>query len=93
MVLATRLRPLSPRVPYPNAADKVWYSSISFSGFILLFIYLFLKFYYSYVHTRLGSFLPPAPTSSLTTYSAPSLSLLPLQYPAEIILPLFLILL
>jgi hypothetical protein len=26
----------------------------------------FLLFYYSYVHTRLGSFLPPAPTPSLT---------------------------
>jgi hypothetical protein len=26
------------------------------------------------VHTRLGSFLPPAPTPSLTTHSAPSLS-------------------
>jgi hypothetical protein len=25
-------------------------------------------FYYSYVHTRLGSFLPPAPTPSLTIY-------------------------
>jgi hypothetical protein len=36
-----------------------------------LFIYLF---YYSYVHTRLGSFLPPAPTPSLTTHSVPSLS-------------------
>jgi hypothetical protein len=35
---------------------------------------IFLKFYYSYVHTRLGSFLPPAPTPSLTTHSAPSLS-------------------
>jgi hypothetical protein len=32
----------------------------------------FLLFYYSYVHTRLGSFLPPAPTPSLTTHSAPS---------------------
>jgi hypothetical protein len=31
-------------------------------------------FYYSYVHTRLGSFLPPAPTPSLTTHSVPSLS-------------------
>jgi hypothetical protein len=26
------------------------------------------------VHTRLGSFLPPAPTPCLTTHSAPSLS-------------------
>jgi hypothetical protein len=37
---------------------------------ILLFVCLF----YSYVHIRLGSFLPPAPTPSLTTHSAPSLS-------------------
>jgi hypothetical protein len=34
----------------------------------------FLLFYYSYVHTRLGSFLRPVPTPSLTPYSAPSLS-------------------
>jgi hypothetical protein len=38
-----------------------------------LFFFSFF-FYYSYVHTRLGSFLPPAPTSSLTTHSTPSLS-------------------
>jgi hypothetical protein len=45
--------------------------------------YLFIFFfYYSYVHTRLGSFLPPAPTPSLSTHSAPSLSPPP-QYPAE----------
>jgi hypothetical protein len=43
------------------------------------------------VHTRLGSFLPPAPTPSLTTHSTPSRS--PPQYPAETILPLSLILL
>jgi hypothetical protein len=36
----------------------------------------------------LGSFLPPAPTPSLTTHSVPSLSPLPPQDPAEIILPL-----
>jgi hypothetical protein len=53
---------------------------------------VFFFFYYSYVHTRLGSFLPPAPTPSLTTHSAPS-SPPPPQYPAETILPLFLILL
>jgi hypothetical protein len=35
------------------------------------------------VHTRLGSFLPPAPTSSLTTQSATSLSPPP-QYPAAV---------
>jgi hypothetical protein len=45
------------------------------------------------VHPRLGSFLPPAPTPSLTTHSTPSLSVPPPQYPAETILPLSLILL
>jgi hypothetical protein len=53
----------------------------------------FFLFYYSYAHTRLRSFLPPAPTPSLTTHSAPSLFRPPPQYPAETILPLFLILL
>jgi hypothetical protein len=38
-----------------------------------LFFFPFF-FYYSYVHTRLGSFLPLAPTLSLTTHSTPSLS-------------------
>jgi hypothetical protein len=42
--------------------------------FIQLFLKKILLFYYSYVHTMLGSFLPPAPTPSLTTHSAPSLS-------------------
>jgi hypothetical protein len=32
-----------------------------------LFFFKFLFFYYSYVHTMFGSFLPPAPTPSLTT--------------------------
>jgi hypothetical protein len=45
------------------------------------------------VHTRIGSFLPTAPTPSLTTHSTPLLSPAPPQYPAETILPLFLILL
>jgi hypothetical protein len=31
----------------------------------VLFFFSFF-FYYSYVHTRLGSFLPPAPTPSLS---------------------------
>jgi hypothetical protein len=56
------------------------------SHFIYLFFWIIFKiflFYYSYVHTRLGSFLPPAPTPSLTTHSAPSLSPTPPQYPAE----------
>jgi hypothetical protein len=38
------------------------------------FLFLFLKFllfYYSYVHTMLGSFLLPFPTSSLTTTLPP----------------------
>jgi hypothetical protein len=36
-------------------------------------IFFSFFFYYSYVHTRLGSFLPLAPTPSLTTHSTPSL--------------------
>jgi hypothetical protein len=36
-----------------------------------LFFFSFF-FYYSYVHTRIGSFLPTAPTPSLTTHSTPS---------------------
>jgi hypothetical protein len=43
--------------------------------FLRLFFFLSFFFYYSYVHTRIGSFLPTAPTPSLTTHSAPSLSL------------------
>jgi hypothetical protein len=35
-------------------------------------IYLFI--YYSYVHTMLGSFLPPAPTPTHKTHTAPSLT-------------------
>jgi hypothetical protein len=41
----------------------------------------------------LASFLSPAPTFSLTTHSAPSLSPTAPPYPAETILPLSLILL
>jgi hypothetical protein len=59
--------------------------------FYFYFYFFSFFFYYSYVHTRLSSVLPPAPTPSLTTHSAPSLSTP--QYPAETILPLFLILL
>jgi hypothetical protein len=42
------------------------------------FLKNFLLFYYSYVHTMLGSFLPPDPTPSLTTHYTPSLSSTPL---------------
>jgi hypothetical protein len=42
------------------------------------FLFFSFFFYYSYVHTRLGSFLPPASTPSLTTHSAPSLSPAPI---------------
>jgi hypothetical protein len=51
------------------------------------FLLLFICAYKAWV------FLPPAPTPSLTTYSIPSLSPPTPQYPAETILPLFLILL
>jgi hypothetical protein len=40
----------------------------------MFFFKKFLLFYYSYVHTTLGSFLPPALTPSLATHSVPSLS-------------------
>uniref|UniRef100_A0A8C0ZQF7 STE20-related kinase adapter protein alpha n=1 Tax=Castor canadensis TaxID=51338 RepID=A0A8C0ZQF7_CASCN len=56
----------------------------------VLFFFFFFPFYYSHVHTRLGSFLPPAPTPSLTTHSTPSPTP---SIPAETILPLSLILL
>jgi hypothetical protein len=62
-------------------------------GNVYSFFFFSFFFYYSYVHTRLGSFLLPAPTPSLTTHYAPSLSPPPPQYPADTILPLFLILL
>jgi hypothetical protein len=62
--------------------------------YFLFVIYLFIcLFYYSYVHTRLWSFLPPDPTPSLTTHPTPSLSPPPPEYPEETILPLSLILL
>jgi hypothetical protein len=41
---------------------------------VSIYLTVFFFFYYSYVHTKLGSFHPPAPTPSLTTHSAPSLS-------------------
>jgi hypothetical protein len=38
------------------------------------FLHFLKLFYYSYVHTMLGSFLPPAPNPSLTTHSAQPLN-------------------
>jgi hypothetical protein len=67
------------------------YFSIQFYQFLPQIFILF--FYYSYVHTILGSFLPSAPTPSLTTYLTPSLSPPTRRYLAETILPLSLILL
>jgi hypothetical protein len=48
-------------------------------------------FYYSYVHTMFGSFLPPSPCPVLYRLP-PSSPLLPPRYQAETILPLCLIL-
>jgi hypothetical protein len=56
-----------------------------------LFFLIFI-FYCSHVHTMLGSFLPPAPTTPLPPTRPLPLPLTP-QYLAEIILPLSLILL
>jgi hypothetical protein len=46
----------------------------------IIFFFSFF-FYYSYVHTRIGLFLPTDPTPSLTTHSVPSLS--PLSIPSR----------
>jgi hypothetical protein len=46
-----------------------WKPLYLFQYFLFYFFSFF--FYYSYVHTRLGSFLPPAPTRSLTTHFTP----------------------
>jgi hypothetical protein len=56
------------------------------SDFLSFFIY-YLFFYYSYVHTMLGSFLPTAPTPSLTTHPAPSLSPHPLDTRQKLFCP------
>jgi hypothetical protein len=69
---------------------KKYTGTIIFYLFIYLFIFLF---FYSYMHTRLGSFLPPCPHPLPYHPLCPSLSPPPPQYPAETILPLFLILL
>jgi hypothetical protein len=60
----------------PNEEEGKDWSDVSIveprNAWAIVFFLFF--FYYSYVHTRLGSFLPPAPTPSLTTHSAPSLT-------------------
>jgi hypothetical protein len=43
------------------------YRHLNLLPFFKFFIY-FLLFYYSYVHTRLGSFLPPAPSIPSRNY-------------------------
>jgi hypothetical protein len=64
-------------------------ASLLFNSFqcILFFCFFSFFFYYSYVHTRLGSFPPPAPTPSLITHSAPSLS--PLNTQQKLFCPYF----
>jgi hypothetical protein len=58
-----------------NLKDGYTSSSDSVPLFLLLVVvFFFYCLYYSYVHTMLGSFLPPASTPSLTTHSAPFLS-------------------
>jgi hypothetical protein len=55
---------------------------------LLFFSFFFFSlFYYSYVHTRLGSFLPLAPTPSLTTHCTPSLSPHPLNTQQKLFCP------
>jgi hypothetical protein len=54
-----------------------------------LFIYLFIYFLYSYVHTMIGSLLPRPPPFPLT----PSLTPPPPRFQAGTVLPLSLILL
>jgi hypothetical protein len=94
--------PHAPSLNHPNPSltpptgslpDRNYFALMSnFFSFIYLFIFI-IFFYYSYVHTMLASFHSPAPTPSLTTHTAPSLSPQPPRYPAETILPLSLILL
>jgi hypothetical protein len=53
------------------------------------FFFIFILFYYSYVHTTLGSFLPPAPTPSLTTHSTPPSPPHPLNTQQKLFCPFF----
>jgi hypothetical protein len=63
-----------------RGSDSAWawdlsaWAWVGWKGGSLICIYLFILFY-SYVHTMFGSFLPPAPTPSLTTHppSTPSI--------------------
>jgi hypothetical protein len=76
---------------FPQGPSQHWSVAEFSDSWMVQFFKKFLLFYYSYVHTMLGLFLPPAPTPSLTTHS--TLSPPTPRYPAETILPLFLILL
>jgi hypothetical protein len=55
-----------PDYPYHVVVSPLclYFSSTAFIQFAMSwfvnFIFIYLFFYYSYVHTRLGSFLPPA---------------------------------
>jgi hypothetical protein len=60
--------------PLWNGNQKVVKSSGRDVIFVCLFVFKFLLFCYSYVHTMLLSFLPPALNPSFTTHSSPSLS-------------------
>jgi hypothetical protein len=60
---------ICPGLTFQQGSKVHWLSYL-----IVLLASFFLLFYYSYVHTTLGSFLHPAPTPSLTTHSVPSLS-------------------
>jgi hypothetical protein len=59
-------------------------------GFVI-WLYLFFKLFYSYVHTMFGV-IPPLP-QVLSLFPTPSLSPYPPHYQAETIFPLSLILL
>jgi hypothetical protein len=57
-----------------NIHQRVVFFFFLYWNFILFYFLFSFFFYYSYVPTRIGSFLPTAPTPSLTTHSVPSLS-------------------
>jgi hypothetical protein len=77
-------------IPQPHGEcwlDTLPWRGRAWGGNLFYFLLLFICAYKAWVIS------PPAPIPSLTTHSTPSLSPPPPQYPAEIILPLSLILL